>query len=60
MHKIIYFLREYLWIFLLSLPTRGAWIEIGAVLIGTLAGMSLPTRGAWIEIEYVFQPSSYG
>ena len=34
----------------LSLPTRGAWIEIpsGGWSIGTIA--SLPTRGAWIEI----------
>ena len=35
----------------LSLPTRGAWIEIlyhiGAYNVDT----SLPTRGAWIEIE---------
>ena len=34
----------------MSLPTRGAWIEI--IEMETLEGMewSLPTRGAWIEI----------
>ena len=34
-----------------SLPSRGAWIEIGqelAVLV--FHTMSLPSRGAWIEI----------
>ena len=33
-----------------SLPSRGAWIEIGNRLDGTQAGLSLPSRGAWIEI----------
>ena len=28
MYKLYCFFQEYLWIFLLSLPTRGAWIEI--------------------------------
>ena len=34
-----------------SLPTRGAWIEI--VMIYFIRGdfRSLPTRGAWIEIH---------
>ena len=35
----------------LSLPTRGAWIEISQILEITGAlYLSLPTRGAWIEI----------
>ena len=35
----------------LSLPTRGAWIEIllFSFVLDEIAG-SLPTRGAWIEI----------
>ena len=35
----------------LSLPSRGAWIEIGAALArrAKVAG-SLPSRGAWIEM----------
>ena len=36
----------------LSLPTRGAWIEICARRIAaTSHAPSLPTRGAWIEIS---------
>ena len=35
---------------LLSLPVRGAWIEIPASLARAAAGRSLPVRGAWIEI----------
>ena len=35
----------------LSLPTRGAWIEITLIYILELTEkMSLPTRGAWIEM----------
>ena len=35
----------------MSLPTRGAWIEILAdQLIANGVTVSLPTRGAWIEI----------
>ena len=34
-----------------SLPIRGAWIEIYVVGMKIApAGMSLPIRGAWIEI----------
>ena len=33
-----------------SLPSRGAWIEIPALIPHWIAGMSLPSRGAWIEI----------
>ena len=40
-------------VYLLSLPVRGAWIEIGIRKIDMKgAGTSLPVRGAWIEIEY--------
>ena len=42
----------------LSLPVRGAWIEIlrtAAALSNTLA--SLPVRGAWIEIFFAFSSS---
>ena len=36
-----------------SLPSRGAWIEILAVLASAGFGYkSLPSRGAWIEIGY--------
>ena len=37
--------------FALSLPVRGAWIEISLIvrLFGTKE--SLPVRGAWIEIK---------
>ena len=36
---------------LASLPVRGAWIEMAALLIGlTIKNASLPVRGAWIEI----------
>ena len=34
----------------LSLPVRGAWIEIPIVLQMLLKLGSLPVRGAWIEI----------
>ena len=36
--------------FALSLPVRGAWIEIGMVKYFTIYLESLPVRGAWIEI----------
>ena len=35
----------------LSLPTRGAWIEIVTSPQEDAESMSLPTRGAWIEIQ---------
>ena len=34
----------------MSLPTRGAWIEICTLSTAPLVQVSLPTRGAWIEI----------
>ena len=33
-----------------SLPSRGAWIEIGRLLGDLGKDWSLPSRGAWIEI----------
>jgi CRISPR-associated protein Csd1 len=40
---------------LLSLPTRGAWIEIlGNRLLRFVSALSLPTRGAWIEMDTSF------
>ena len=39
---------------LLSLPVRGAWIEILLPILIYHNFLSLPVRGAWIEI----QPSS--
>ena len=38
--------------FALSLPVRGAWIEIVLSTAGTMLLPSLPVRGAWIEICY--------
>ena len=36
----------------LSLPVRGAWIEMMAIRVNTFSRkQSLPVRGAWIEIE---------
>ena len=34
----------------MSLPVRGAWIEIGISLSTLYATQSLPVRGAWIEM----------
>ena len=34
----------------LSLPVRGAWIEISLGILFPLPQLSLPVRGAWIEI----------
>ena len=40
----------------MSLPVRGAWIEIADRTFASLKDMSLPVRGAWIEIgDYVPQ-----
>ena len=33
-----------------SLPSRGAWIEMSRLLVGSGMAGSLPSRGAWIEI----------
>lgn len=37
--------------FLLSLPMRGAWIEMKEVIRFLTRNGSLPMRGAWIEIH---------
>ena len=58
MYKLYCFFQEYLWIFLLSLPTRGAWIEITSSQLYFSGSESLPTRGAWIEISTVLPCSS--
>ena len=36
-----------------SLPVRGAWIEISILPIRVDLSLSLPVRGAWIEIGVV-------
>ena len=36
--------------FALSLPVRGAWIEMLLMQCGEMPVLSLPVRGAWIEI----------
>ena len=42
----------------LSLPVRGAWVEIlGKIIHSASPSKSLPVRGAWVEI-YVFAVSS--
>ena len=38
-------------IVVLSLPVRGAWIEIALGTMGSRLLWSLPVRGAWIEIR---------
>ena len=35
----------------MSLPVRGAWIEMRNNLVGKHDAVSLPVRGAWIEIS---------
>ena len=40
---------------LLSLPARGAWIEIGYQGVIYIRIPSLPARGAWIEIVIRFR-----
>ena len=35
----------------MSLPVRGAWIEIGSDVLESVEDTSLPVRGAWIEIS---------
>ena len=37
----------------MSLPVRGAWIEITLILLVVIFELSLPVRGAWIEIQIV-------
>ena len=36
----------------LSLPVRGAWIEMPRCAVPSVRQSSLPVRGAWIEIRY--------
>ena len=36
---------------ILSLPVRGAWVEISDQLIVGMTIKSLPVRGAWVEIS---------
>ena len=44
----------------LSLPTRGAWIEISELTRKVVdVQRSLPTRGAWIEIIEVGESREY-
>ena len=38
----------------LSLPVRGAWIEIVISIVVDYRLQSLPVRGAWIEIACLF------
>ena len=37
--------------FQMSLPLRGAWIEIPSQRVELIMPLSLPLRGAWIEIR---------
>ena len=42
---------------MLSLPSRGAWIEMSVPRVNcTLGRTSLPSRGAWIEIHFLALP----
>ena len=43
----------------MSLPARGAWIEILACLASRRPVWSLPARGAWIEIPKVESESKF-
>ena len=43
----------------LSLPMRGAWIEITGLYWLTSVNRSLPMRGAWIEIQYAKPQHNY-
>ena len=52
--KVLHFMRSLLYaLTVLSLPLRGAWIEISTVSMMSVTGTSLPLRGAWIEIYKV-------
>ena len=45
--------------FALSLPVRGAWVEIACrVNRACTATMSLPVRGAWVEIGRMISEST--
>ena len=56
--KVLRFMRSLLYVLtVLSLPMRGAWIEIIVYpSVSASFSMSLPMRGAWIEIMYVNVP----
>ena len=43
----------------LSLPVRGAWIEIIIIFYRIIFCRSLPVRGAWIEILPIACVASY-
>ena len=46
---------------MVSLPARGAWIEIVPLYaIEDASELSLPARGAWIEIDFKFRYCSGG
>ena len=45
---------------ILSLPVRGAWIEMLHPRGGCLGAMSLPVRGAWIEMPHPFCTAKTG
>ena len=56
---IIIFMVLFRWI-LLSLPTRGAWIEMPSFVYVFTRYSSLPTQGAWIEITKFRSCGRYG
>ena len=39
---------------LMSLPVRGAWVEMGLTAHMASGGKSLPVRGAWVEMRTSF------
>ena len=43
----------------MSLPMRGAWIEILSSCFFISSNLSLPMRGAWIEIAIVCTRSAH-
>ena len=52
--KVLRFMRSLLYaLAVLSLPLRGAWIEIANAGNSTFGAVSLPLRGAWIEMVEV-------
>ena len=44
-------LRTNVYRMLMSLPVRGAWVEIGREQVNIGARSSLPVRGAWVEMH---------
>ena len=54
MYKLYCFFQEYLWIFLLSLPTRGAWIEISmSISVTTLCSVAPHTGSVDWNQDYM-------